>query len=91
VVGVGVAKSRDFVESVYFHLPGDVDYGPVATTITFPRGSEDGTRRYFRIPIFNDLLFEKDETFSLHIHDVEENVHVHIKYQNVTIHDDDCM
>lgn len=69
---------------------GGVDYVNVNTTIIFPADSVNGNQVCFDVSIIDDLAFEKDEYFSLHIVSAEDNVIIHIEYISFHIHDDDC-
>lgn len=69
---------------------GGLDYVDVNTTIIFPANSMNGDQVCFGVRIIDDLAFEKDEYFELHIVGAEDNVILHVAYISFHIHDDDC-
>ena len=72
------------------HFLDGSDYNGIDTTLLFPAGSKNGTTACINIPIIHNDSFEKDEVFSLHITEVEDNVIIDHRYTVVHIIDVGC-
>lgn len=67
-----------------FSAPDNLD------SLFFPAGSENEATLCFNITILEDLCFEKDHNFSLHINSTEDNVNIGpLKYAEVIIYDNE--
>ena len=59
---------------VLYHSTTDTSDFSVPNSLFFPSGSNNGDVRCINVTIIDDLCFEKNHSFSIHITDTEDNV-----------------
>ena len=64
-----------------FSFLAGLDYVPIKkTTLSFPKGSNNGDTACVDVYIIDDKAFEKTEVFLLHIGAIEKNIIIHRPY-----------
>ncbi len=71
-------------------ITAGADFEAVSAIIFFPIGSMAGAKESINVTILDDMAFEKNEDFWIHLSS-EPAVYISMPYVNVTIIDDEGM